>query len=144
MSRAAPAQTAVPIGREVPQRRDLLKGLDNQHDDVEVLSDHGGDYIGAPPWSDQVIVVTRREGGRQNDQRQDAQGEPGSKSLDGKQEPGHAGGGRGGEKDRGPRVETLRDQQPPHDDESGADAHEADSDVNDGQFGGHSFSLWSE
>ncbi len=120
-------------GRQGLESGNLHKKLGDQNENVKIESDDGTDDISAAPWTGQMKDLQDRNRHRQNKQRDDAEGVGRQKSVERKQESGHARQNRGRKKKCGPAVASFRGQEPAHDDESRKDSYQAQHNVCEGQ-----------
>ena len=120
-------------GREGVEGGDVLEGLGDEDEDVEVERDHGGDGVGAAPSCSEVEDVEGGEGDSEDDHREDAEDDAWSHFVVGKGEAGEAGQDGGDEKHNVPGGEEPAVDKAEEDDEAGSDADEADDDVQGGE-----------
>jgi hypothetical protein len=116
-------------GGEGMKDGDVLEGLGDEDEDVEVEGDHGGDGVGAPPSSFEVEDIEGEHGDGEHDYREDAEDDAWSDLGVGKAEAGKAGKDGGDEKDAVPGAEESAFDEAEENDEARSDADEADEDV---------------
>src|SRR5713101_8044936 len=85
-------------GGEGVEGGDVLEGLGDEDEDVEVEGDHGGDGVGAAPSFFEVEDVEGDEGDGEHDDGQDAEDDAWSHFVVGEAEAGEAGQDGGDEK----------------------------------------------
>src|ERR1700730_16262628 len=73
-------------GGEGVEGGDVLEGLRDEDEDVEVEGDHGGDGVGAAPSCSEVEEVEGDEGDREHDHGEDAEDDAWSHLVVGKAE----------------------------------------------------------
>src|SRR6266478_9767055 len=76
--------------RELPQEWQLLEGLHDRHEYVQVKGRERAGHVDPAPGSGQPVTVEREERNRQNDERYDANYVGGAEALGVKEESGDA------------------------------------------------------
>src|SRR5712691_5639532 len=113
------------------QRGDLQERLDDADEHVEVEREGGAHDVGPAPRAIEAQTVASHDRHRQHGEREDADHVRRQEVIDGKAEPGGAGGHRGHEEERGPPAALSSIQQAGHHDEPRADPDQAQHDVHE-------------
>lgn len=107
----------------------LGEELGDEHEDVQVKGDGGGDGVDFAPSPFEVFYITGWDGNCQDDKRNDAENDPWGHLVKRKEKAGDAGQCGGSEENRSPAVEALAGNHAEDGDESGEDSDQTQQDV---------------
>lgn len=114
------------------QRRDFFKQLHDQHEQIEVETNHGADDVDPAPRPGEMFRVMREDGKCEERQRYDAESDGRCETMKRKKESGDSRRDGCDEKPFRPIVETFTGKHSKQNDEASENCDQTDQRVNDG------------